>query len=372
MSPLRISTPMLLATVCAGLLFGQVARAELNINGFADVVGSKSSSDYPLNQIGNAGRALTFDGESRLGLNLSSPLSDSVDFAGQLVARGSDGGAYSLKADWVFLTYRPSDEIKFRIGRQISPLFLYSEQYDVGYTYLWTRLPSEVYGTLPLKEFTGGAIIASRSFGPIKATAELYGGGADFPINSKSNSTTATTQYSIQGNNLKGISLDLRSEEFRVHLAYLGSTHSKLFVPSVAAAYDLGTNDNGTIGASYDSKKLLLLVEALRVSSQHSLGGSATALYSTLGYHVLSTLTPYISYSWLGNDSAGLTFYPGSTFPSASSMIQGQSAWTAGLNFHAGLAAAIKLELMRTALRYASSSLNFQVNTVTATTDFVF
>ncbi|WP_198097176.1 hypothetical protein, partial [Clostridioides difficile] len=96
---------------------------------------------------------------------------DSLDFAGQLVARGSDGGNYNVQADWLFLTYRPNDELKFRGGRQIAPIFLYSEQVDVGYTYLPTRLPYEVYGTVPVKSVTGVGVIYAKRLGALEVSA---------------------------------------------------------------------------------------------------------------------------------------------------------------------------------------------------------
>jgi hypothetical protein len=363
---------LLLPIILIGFMFVPPARAEVIINGFGDIVGSKSSSDYPVNNIGNGGRALSFDSESRLGLNLSAALGESLDFAGQIVGRGSDGGAYNLRADWVFLTYRPTDEVKFRIGRQILPLFLDSEQYDVGFTYAWSRLPFEVYGIDPVKAFTGISGIYTKNFGIVQVSGELYGGGADLIINGVTPSTGAVGTYSAKVNNSKGFTLDTRAEDLHLRLAYNGNSHAKLYLPGVATAYDLGTTDALTFGASYESKKLLLQAESVRFSAPKTIIGSATGAYGTLGYRVLPMLMPYITYSWLGNDSSTLAFYPGNLLPSATNLLQGQSSQIVGLNYHAGLALVVKAEFMQTAYRYVDNSLNFRANTVTVTSDFVF
>jgi hypothetical protein len=378
------------ATLGFLILAANPSHAEVNFNGFGDIVGSKSNSDYGVDDIGNAGRAYTFDSESRLGLNLSSSLSDSLDFAGQIVARGSDGGSYSLKADWLFLTYRPNDEIRFRIGRQITPIFLYSEQYDVGYTYIWSRLPYEVYGPMPVKQFTGASVICSKNFGAFQVSGEAFGGGADFEVHSESSVSTPVSTYTAQGNNVKGLVLDVQADDFRFRAAYSGSVHSKLFVtlvspaygqtlgispasPTVTTSYDLGAVDAFTLGASYDTKKLMLIAEGIRISNPNSPLGSSTSLYGTVGYHILPILTPYITYAWQGNISSSLNFYPGTVgSPTPSSYEQEQNAWVGGLNLHASLAAVVKAEFMRTAYRYVNNSLNFRVNTATLTTDFVF
>lgn len=363
---------VLAALVLVALVAHAPARADVAIHGFGDIVGSESTSDFAVNGIGNHGRALQFDPESRLGINLSSNLSDSLDFAAQLVARGADGGSYNVQADWLFLTYRPSDEFKVRVGRQISPAFLFSEQVDVGYTYLWTRLPFEVYGVLPVKSFTGAAVFYTRDVDGVNVTLEAHGGGTELVSSRNAPVTFAPGSISAFGTNVKGLAADALYGSLRVHLSYISSSHSQLYFVAGQPPIDLGLLDFYTAGARFDVGRWFLASEAIRALNVNAPFGSATGAYATAGYHATSRLTPYVSYNWQGARSGVLSWYPGATAGSASNYLTGATSWVGGVNYLAGLSAIIKAEYMNTASRFVTQSLNYRVSTYTGSVDFVF
>ena len=73
------------------------------------------------------------------------------------------GGSLSTTSDnqyratvaWAFLSWRPTNDWLFRVGKQRIPLYLYSETVDVGVTYDFARLPTEMYSIIPSNELTG-------------------------------------------------------------------------------------------------------------------------------------------------------------------------------------------------------------------------
>ena len=69
---------------------------------------------------------------------------------------------WDLTAAWAFAAWRPGNDWLLRAGKMRAPLFLRSEQLDVGQTYHEARLPSEIYAFAPSNDFTGGNF--SRSF----------------------------------------------------------------------------------------------------------------------------------------------------------------------------------------------------------------
>ena len=56
---------------------------------------------------------------------------------------------------WAFLSYRPTNDWLIRAGKQRIPLYLYSETVDVGVTYDFARLPTEMYSIISSDDFTG-------------------------------------------------------------------------------------------------------------------------------------------------------------------------------------------------------------------------
>jgi hypothetical protein len=52
---------------------------------------------------------------------------------------------YKATASWAFVSFRPTNEWLIRVGKQRIPLYLYSENIDVGTTYEFARLPTEMY-----------------------------------------------------------------------------------------------------------------------------------------------------------------------------------------------------------------------------------
>lgn len=82
--------------------------------------------------------------DSKLGLQGSVMFNDNLSLTGQIVSRGSRDFAVNL--EWVYLSYQLNDNNTLQLGRKRLPLFYYSEQQDVGFTYPWVHLPGQTYG----------------------------------------------------------------------------------------------------------------------------------------------------------------------------------------------------------------------------------
>jgi predicted porin len=357
------------------LLAAPDSRAELKIHGFGDLVTSKSNSDLGVNTIGNRGRALDLDSESRMGLNISSELTDNLTFAGQVVARGAGGGSYNLQADWLFLTYQLNERFALRAGRQIIPAFLFSEQTDVGFTYVWTRLPYDVYGILPIKSINGLSAIHKTFMGDALLTTQLFAGGGDLALASLSRVPDgAPNTVSVVANNMYGLALTFTQGGFKAHAHYSTSNHTKVYLSSSTAANDLRLVQVATLGAMYDSGRWLVIAEGIRHHSSDpaALLGSMTSSYLTLGYHLGPKWTPYVSGGWRHEVSSTLLGYPGYLVQTPQSYMTGAYSYVAGFNYRASLSTMLKGEFMRSGFRFVDNALNYRTNTFTGTVDFVF
>jgi hypothetical protein len=351
---------------------------DFQMNGFADLVGTKSNTLLPLDNLGNQGNRLTMDPESRLGLNLSADLGNNLTFASQLVAQGNNSGQYNLAVDWLFATYRPTEGLAFRAGRQINPAFLYSEQIDVGFTYLWTRLPYEVYSLDPLDSFNGLAAIYTSFLGDFRLRTEIFGGAGATTVDG-----SAGTFVGIP-NDEKGIEVALLSDHFKFRMGYDSSNPTGTISTSVPIVTvpsgvisgtftepaDLGTTQIFSTGTSFDYLNFVGSAEVAHLWSNGTLVSSATGAYGSLGYRVCPRLTPYFLYAWQGNLSGTSYVYPDPSISSTSKTDQHSEVF--GLNFKMSPAAVLKVEYMRTQENFADFTQNFGANTFTAAVDLVF
>jgi hypothetical protein len=351
---------------------------DLQMNGFADLVGTQSGTSLPIDNIGNQANHLTVDPESRLGLNLSADLGGNVTFASQILAQGRSGGQYDLQADWLFATYRPVEGLSIRAGKQINPAYLYSEQFDVGFTYLWTRLPYEVYGSYPIDSFNGLAVIYSFFLGELQLRTEVFGGAGDQTISAPSST------FTVSSNDDKGIETALSSDHFKFRLGYISanatgtaSAPALLAQPpggvvtgTFTSGADIGTVQILSSGASFDFKGLMASAEMVRFWGSGTLVHSTTAAYGSLGYRVLPKLTPYVVYSWKGDLSGTAYVYPDPTVSSTAATDQHSDIF--GLNYKLTPSVALKAEYMRTQEYFADATKNFGANTFTLSVDLVF
>lgn len=360
------------------ICWGNNAEAfDFQLNGFADLVGTQSSTSLPLDNIGNQGTRLTFDPESRLGLNLGADLGANLTFSSQVLAQGNAGGEYNLAAAWLFATYRPFEWLAIRAGKQINPVFLYSEQINVGYTYLWTRLPSEVYGLYPLQSFNGLSVIHTLFFGDYQLRTQLIGGAGSETITQPSLTFTGTS------NEVKGIESTFSSDHFKARIGYIASNPTGSVILSAPLAQtpqgilsglltspvDIGTVQNISAGTSFDFMNFVGSAEIDRLLGSGTLIRATTGVYGSLGYRVLPKLITYFVYAW-ENLNGTVYYYPDTTVSTTPKI--GQHSTIIGLNFRMTPSAVLKAEYMRRQESFADSIQNFGANTYTLTADLVF
>lgn len=356
---LLFAVPFILASPSSNAL-------DLQIRGFADLIGTQTNSRYSLSTINN-GAHLTLDSETRLGLNLSSDLGNDLGLAAQLLAKGNDSGKYSVDALWIFANYKPVEGLILRLGRQINPIFLYSEQFDVGYTYLWTRLPGVVYGILPVNAFSGLSVIYTQFFDRLQLRTQVYGGAGDSVVD-----TVAATIKS-SANDLMGFETSLSSDHFKIRAGYT-TYHptGKMTLASGGAPIPLsfGRFQMASVGVNLDYSNFVFSSEYAHSETNTSLIHTAAGGYASFGYRVTTRLTPYLTLGREGNLSGSLYSFPDSSV-STTQLIQ-QDNYIAGVNFKLTPSAVVKLEYMRVENKYVDSNRNFGADALTGALSVIF
>jgi len=163
-------------------VFSALAQGqEINLSGFASAhvtqqLGGNSTPEYYSNNT-------NYYNFTKFGLNVGSRIDDQWSIQSQLLVSGKrvDVGAenpqWNMYANWLFASYRPMDNFRMRIGRQLFPAWLVSEYIDVGHMYPWTETPHSVYELSPFKSINGLSFDHTIQLGnKSKLTVLVFGG----------------------------------------------------------------------------------------------------------------------------------------------------------------------------------------------------
>ncbi|GEA01438.1 hypothetical protein KUL17_03350 [Alteromonas sp. KUL17] len=125
----------------AGLL-ATPAIADIQINGFANLIGGMTLDDDE--SVYGYDSDFNFDPASVFGLQVRGDVSDKLSATAQLVGRGSED--YDADFEWAYMTYVLNNNFNISAGRLRMPLFKYSASLDIGYSYHWLTPPDAIYG----------------------------------------------------------------------------------------------------------------------------------------------------------------------------------------------------------------------------------
>ena len=75
-----------------------------------------------------------------------------------MAPNATNDNRYEVSVPWAFVSFRPANDWLIRVGKQRIPFYLYSETVDVGVTYDFARLPTEMYSIISSNDFTGLSI----------------------------------------------------------------------------------------------------------------------------------------------------------------------------------------------------------------------
>jgi hypothetical protein len=410
-----------------------VLGADFSISGFGTL--GYARSDQPYNYQRFINDAGTFKRDSVAGIQLDAKFADRFGATVQIKeapATDSDHG-YDGTVAWAFLSYRPSNDWLIRAGKQRIPLYLHSQNYNVGVTYDFARLPIEMYSISPSNDFTG--VSASKNWELDNGDLSLDGylGKSDLDVRfwlrdgvpPTSTPGAIYRQLDVTGG---GLALSYKQKEniFRVGLSRVQIAQKNAFnsypvsypfvtlFPSVGY-YQVDSSLPGpgipTIN-SYGHKTITLgadvgLGSGFRVMTEFARSRVSETSFSTQsvrGYlSVLKRIdrwTPYVTYAFLHSDPGPLnmrnsvngnvvpSFVPGAAQINASQrsgadsfLVYDQSSVSLGSSYALSTNSSIKAELMRTRIGQVSSLVdgppgsnirNQNINVFSVSYNFVF
>lgn len=190
-------------SIMALLLVPGLALAQQNgsLSGFASLAAGRLEGEG-LRYQNYADDEWDFEGDSLLGLQLNLDLAERLSLTVQIVSRGyrwDDTNPFEPTLDWLFVRYQLDDAWRIRLGRMRTPLYLYSETLDVGYSYVWARTPLDVYApiTLPFSNFDGADLVYLTDWGNYSLDLQLLAGATQ-----RSRNTLTVNVDPLMGGNL--------------------------------------------------------------------------------------------------------------------------------------------------------------------------
>ncbi|WP_263264718.1 hypothetical protein [Pseudomonas sp. RIT-PI-S] len=214
---MKLRTLALAITVVSAPAFA-LEQGETRFNGFGTAGVSHLGGESDGHGYGITGQ--TTDGWrgdqlSKLGGQFQYGVTDKVGVTVQATAK-AEQDEYKANLEWLYASWQATDNLMLRVGRLRTPVYMYSETLDVGFTYPWLRLPDEVYSQVQLSNYEGADAVYTLplSFGSM--TFQAAGG---------------------QAKNRDYFSLD---DQYDID-------YSKIFAANVS----LATNDYGTVRVGY-------------------------------------------------------------------------------------------------------------------------
>jgi hypothetical protein len=323
-----------------------------------DAAGRELENIY-IGALGDRGitQDLTFETDTRFGLQISSDVSENMSVVAQLLGRGTNSN-FDAIVEWAYVDWEFADWISLRAGKIKQPVYLVNDYVEVGYAYPWIRPPVEVYYlNNPLNTVNGAELLLAFPVGPGTLSFQPYIGSNrdDIP-------NTGGQAY-FEAENIVGIDVKYSGRGYTVHASNFQcdvNTFGDTQVDGGAFGIldvDLdgkGKCDVTSAGLTFDVANVVVYAEWQERTTTETLSrpfGDQDAWYTTLGYRIGKWL-PHITYATI--DGTASTVTPGAVCPVGADCtdpantfnfpIAVQTSITAGLRYEVNDSAALKFE----------------------------
>jgi hypothetical protein len=313
-----------MAALSLGLCLSTVQTAsqavEFSTSGFGTVGYAVSDQAYYYQRfLDDKG---TFKRDTVLGAQVDAKLSSqwSATVQAKVAPSLHNDEDWSLTASWAFLSWRPDNDWLVRLGKQRVPMYLNSENMDVGQTYDFARLPFEMYGISPSNDFKG--LYVSHNWLPDvgDVTLDVFHGEAD--ISARAHTRDMGAIFTPVCTTITGSVLTLKQETstwrmgvhhtvtrrrdgqgFSNHYDYVdmgGGVAFYIVDPQLAPQSQSIVNDVVTLSADMElAPDWRLVSEFARNIQKRTENGANTAGGYVAVLHKMGAFTPYVSYAKL-------------------------------------------------------------------------
>lgn len=372
----------------AAALLGMCATASwadqgFNFSGYGTLGAVRTNSDEVeyrsgLRQHKGADGTPDFGVDSRLGLQGSYVFNDQFSAVAQVLASRRDGKE-GPQVEWLYGQYSPIKAVDLRLGRLVLPIFMLSDNRNVGYAHYWMRAPQEVYGVYSLTSFDGVQARWRDNVGGVNLNVQASGGTSKADIFTTASVEVApgtlfffNTPVSLKYPQLYSLAVSAEKGFWTIRGSKTYGKNTEMLLPASmgsAAWLPKGTDNFTNVGVQYDDGSLVVMSEF--VARRYSVAGlvNSNSYYVSGGYR-FGAFTPYLTYSYL--EPKGFYYRISSTTPGITR--------SAGVRWDVATNVAVKAQFdraRRTDISFVNAPQTFlqqprSVNAVSLAVDFVF
>ncbi len=322
------------------------------------------SNKVYLGSLGDRGvtNNLTFEKDTRFGLQISSDVAKNMSVVAQLLGTGVNSN-FNAIVEWAYIDYTVNDFASIHVGKIKQPVYLVNDYVEVGYAYPWIRPPGEVYyQNNPLDTINGIEVLLRFPVGNGTLSFQPYFGSNRDKI------PNAHGAY-FEADNIYGLDIAYSGKGYTAHASDFHCNQVRTVGQFSQKAGPLGTvtvDLNGigecnvaAVGFNLDIDNVVVYSEWQRRTTTKGLSrpfGDQTGWYTTVGYRMgkwlphLTFASTYGSASTYGlaADQGAITGGNLAAAPSGSQSINFpvaiQTSITAGLRYEVNDSAALKVE----------------------------
>lgn len=300
--------------------------------GFTHLGGGDEGRSYGVQ--GQTNDSWRGDQLSKFGAQLQYGVTDTVGATVQVTAKAEQDD-WKANLEWAYLSWQTNDQLMLRAGRLRSPVYMYSESLDVGYSYPWLRLPDEVYSQVQVTNYEGVDAVYTVPLSYGSVTFQVAGGQA------KNRDYYAYDElFDIDYGKLFGASVSLATNDFgMLRIGYVEAdiktdisgtvdVGGGTMMPLSLLTLDKEKGKFTSIGYLYDNGTWISSNEWTSRMIENDGMESIDSFY-LMGGRRFGDFLPHVTYAQL-DDNGGR-----------------QSSWTMGLNYQAAPTVVVKGEYKR-------------------------
>lgn len=286
-------------TAAAAMVLSSQAAGEtdkLELSGFARVVGGFVDTDKATYE--GYDDNVSFSEKSLIAVqadyNFSSTLSASV----QLLLHTDEDRESGV--EWLYLTYTPTEEIQFNVGRLRTPFLKYSDVIDVGFAYPWVNAPQQLYSSYMFSQYEGANARYRANLGDFIVDFEAYYGRYEDSL------VSSGIDVEVELDQLFGGVIEVNYGGLQLRTASINGPKVETTIDEIAPflqglraagfeqlAEKFEINDSARaflLGASYDTLNWYMSGEWMKVSSDIDVLANLESFYISYGYYYDSVL----------------------------------------------------------------------------------
>ncbi|PKF69956.1 hypothetical protein CW360_15730 [Pseudomonas fluvialis] len=270
---------------------------------------------------------------SKFGAQLNYGLTDTLGVTLQATAKPLQD-EWQANLEWAYLSWQANDQLMVRAGRLRSPVYMYSESLDVGFSYPWLRLPDEVYSQVQLSNYEGADVVYTLPLSYGSVTFQVAAGQA------KNRDYFAYDDlFSIDYGKLFGANVSLATNDYGTFRVGYVEADISTTIDGVVNASGTPTylqllelkKDKGkftSIGYQYDNGTWLTANEWTTRVTENDNNASIDSFY-LMGGRRFGDFLAHVTYAQLDENEGR------------------QNSWTLGLNYNIAPTVVLKTEYKR-------------------------